>query len=264
MNKISHRKSPIDEISLIDAHYQSFAFKRHYHLDYHLGLITQGQQQYYYNGSKHIAGAGQLVIMPPDEIHDGQAKEQSGYQVKVFSITPDWLSQQAEEVSGKGHFCFPQNNIADHALFQQLAQLHQQLDNPLVSQLARDSLPVASFSYLLTRYGQVRETSVTALGNKDLHQLRDYVMAHLDQKISLKQLASLCDLSPSQLLRQFKKATGMTPYAWLARLRLEHAMALLKAGFSSTEVAYHVGFYDQAHFTHAFKQTFGVAPSQIQ
>ncbi|AJR06968.1 AraC family transcriptional regulator [Photobacterium gaetbulicola] len=264
MNKISHRKSPIDDINLIDAHYQSFAFKRHYHLDYHVGLITQGQQQYFYNGSKHIAGAGQLVIMPPDEIHDGQPKEQTGYQVKVFSITPGWLSQQAEEVSGQGHYRFPQNKIADHALFRQLTQLHQQLDNPMASQLAKDSLPIESFSYLLTRYGQVRETSVAALGGKDLHQLRDYVMAHLDQKISLEQLAGLCDLSPSQLLRQFKKATGMTPYAWLARLRLEHAMALLKAGYTSTEVAYHVGFYDQAHFTHAFKQTFGVAPSQIK
>ncbi|MGR5065914.1 AraC family ligand binding domain-containing protein [Photobacterium sp. DNB22_13_2] len=264
MNKISHRKSPIDDIGLIDAHYQNFAFKRHYHLDYHLGLITQGQQQYYYNGSKHIAGAGQLVIMPPDEIHDGQAKEQSGYQVKVFSITPDWLNQQAEEASGNSHYCFPQHNIANKALFQQLTLLHQQLDNPKVSQLAKDSLPIESISYLLTHYGQVREANVTALGSKDLHQLRDYVMAHLDQKINLEQLAGLCDLSSSQLLRQFKKATGMTPYAWLARLRLEHAMALLKAGFSSTEVAYYVGFYDQAHFTHAFKQTFGVSPSHIK
>ncbi len=264
MNKISHRKSPINDINLIDAHYQNFAFKRHYHLDYHLGLITQGQQQYFYQGEKHIAGAGQLVIMPPDEIHDGQAKEQSGYRVKVFSITPDWLSQQAEDVSGKSHYCFPQNNIADQPLFHQLTQLHQQLDNPLVSQLAQDSLPIESFSYLLTHYGQVREAPITALGSKDLSQLRDYVMAHLDQKIGLEDLASLCGLSPSQMLRQFKKATAMTPYAWLARLRLEHAMALLKAGFSSTEVAYHVGFYDQAHFANAFKQTYGIAPSHIK
>ncbi|MGF1693338.1 AraC family ligand binding domain-containing protein [Photobacterium kagoshimensis] len=264
MNIINHRKSPIDDINLIDAHYQSFAFKRHYHLDYHLGLITHGQQQYFYQGAKHIAGAGQLVIMPPDEIHDGQPKEQSGYRVKVFSITPNWLSQQAEEVSGKMHYSFPQNNIADQPLFHQLTQLHQQLDNPLISQLARESLPIESFSYLLTHYGQVRETPITALGSKDLRQLRDYVMAHLDQKIGLEDLATLCNLSPSQMLRQFKKATAMTPYAWLARLRLEHAMALLKAGFSSTEVAYHVGFYDQAHFANAFKQTYGIAPSHIK
>lgn len=264
MNKVSHRKSNIDDINLIDAHYQSFSFKRHYHLDYHFGLITHGQQQYFYGGAKHVAGAGQIVIMPPDEIHDGQPKEMAGYQVKVFSITPDWLAQQTKETSGKNFFCFPQNNILDHKLFQQLTQLHCQLDNPLTSQLAKDSLPIEYFSHLLTHYGKVREQSVTKLGSKDLRQLRDYFMAHLDQKVSLENLSSLCNLSPSQLLRQFKKTIGMTPYAWLARLRLEHAMALLKAGFNSTEVAYLVGFFDQAHFANTFKRTFGIAPSQIK
>ena len=264
MNEVIHRKSPINSINLIDAHYQSFSFKRHYHLDYHLGLITQGQQQYFFNGCKHIAGAGQMVIMPPDEIHDGQPNENAGYKVKVFSITPTWLTQQAQDLSGKEQFCFPQHNIADSVLFTQLAQLHKQLDSPYTSQLAKDSLPLEYFSDLLTHYGKIKPLPVAKLGNKNLRELRDYCMEHLDQKISLESLAILCDLSPSQLLRQFKKHTAMTPYAWLARLRLEHAMALLKSGCSSTEVAYLVGFYDQAHFANAFKQTFGVAPSHIK
>lgn len=262
MNTVNHRKSCIDDINLIDAHYQSFAFKRHYHLDYHLGLITDGQQQYYFNGARHQAGAGQLVIMPPDEIHDGQPQQQ-GYKVKVFSIAPDWLDHQADELSGSRQVHFPQHNVTDSQLFCQLSQLHTQLANPHFPQLAKDCMPIEYFSRLLGRYSQIRPQHVVPLGSKDLHQLRDYLMANLDQKISLDSLAKQCDLSPSQLLRQFKKATGMTPYAWLARLRLEHAMALLKAGYSSTDVAYYVGFYDQAHFTRTFKQTFGVAPSEI-
>ncbi len=40
-------------------------------------------------------------------------------------------------------------------------------------------------------------------------------------------------------------------------------MKLLKAGISGTEVAHQVGFYDQAHFSKAFKATYGVKPSQI-
>ncbi|MGF1701037.1 AraC family transcriptional regulator [Photobacterium makurazakiensis] len=263
MNTISHRKSGIDDINLIDAHYQSFNFKRHYHLDYHLGLITSGQQQYYFNGASHHAGAGQLVIMPPGEIHDGQPERQ-GYTVKVFSITPAWLDHQAEELSINSQVFFPQHNVTDKPLFTQLSQLHTLLSDPLYPQLAKDCMPIEYFSQLIGRYSQIRPQQVVALGNKDLGQLRDYLMANLDQKINLDHLAALCDLSPSQLLRQFKKATGMTPYAWLARLRLEQAMALLKSGCTGTDVAYHVGFYDQAHFTRAFQQAFGVAPSEIK
>ena len=264
MNEVVHRKSPIDSINLIDAHYQSFSFKRHYHLDFHFGLITEGQQQYFFNGSKHIAGAGQMVIMPPDEIHDGQPKESSGYKVKVFSIDPNWLTQQAQDTSGQNQFFFPQHNIVDQSLFIRLTHLHEQLDNPYTSQLAKDCLPLEYFSYLLAQYGKVKLLPVAKLGNKNLRELRDYCMDQLDQKISLDDLALLCDLSNSQLLRQFKKHTAMTPYAWLARLRLEQAMTLLKSGCSSTEVAYLVGLYDQAHFANTFKHTFGVAPSQIK
>lgn len=263
MNAVSHRKSCIDDISLIDGHYQSFAFKRHYHLNYHLGLITDGNQQYFFNGASHHAGPGQLVIMPPDEIHDGQPAQQS-YKVKVFSITPDWLTRQARELSGRGQISFPCHKVTDHQLFSQLSQLHSKLDDPRYPQLAKDSMPVEYFSRLLGNYSQLRPRQVVPLGSKELHQLRDYLMANLDQKISLDSLASLCDLTQSQLLRQFKKATGMTPYAWLARLRLEQAMALLKAGYRGTEVAHHVGFYDQAHFTRAFRLAYGVLPSEIK
>ena len=84
------------------------------------------------------------------------------------------------------------------------------------------------------------------------------------KKISLKDLAKLCRLSESQLLRQFKRSTGMTPYAWLARLRLEQALVLLKSGKLSTQVAYKVGFFDQAHFVNAFRQAYGISPTQIQ
>lgn len=266
MNKdtVNHQTTGIEDISLIDAHYRQFAFKRHYHLDYHMGLITEGQQEYYFNGTRYRAGKGELVIMPPDEIHDGQPQQDSGYKVKVFSITPDWLHKQADELGAKGQVYFPLHKVADNQLFFDLSQLHCKLGNPLFPQLAKDCMPIEYFSKLLTRHSQLRPKQAVPLGSKDLNQLRDYLMANLDQKISLESLAALCDLSPSQLLRQFKKATGMTPYAWLARLRLEHAMALLKAGYSSTEVAYRVGFYDQAHFVRSFRQAFGVAPSTVK
>lgn len=94
--------------------------------------------------------------------------------------------------------------------------------------------------------------------------LREFLLEQLDQPITLAQLAHLCDLSPSQFQRHFKATTGITPYAWLCRLRLEQAMKLLKEGYRGTEVAYQVGFYDQAHFSRAFKQTYGVVPSAIR
>ena len=50
MDKVNYHKTQNQEISLIDANYQKFAFQRHYHLDFHIGLITDGQQKFHYQG----------------------------------------------------------------------------------------------------------------------------------------------------------------------------------------------------------------------
>ena len=87
MDKVNYHSTETKEIGLIEANYRSFAFSRHYHLDFHIGLITGGQQKFHYKGSNHHVGKGQLVIMPPDELHDGQSILESGYQTRVFSLT---------------------------------------------------------------------------------------------------------------------------------------------------------------------------------
>lgn len=87
----------------------------------------------------------------------------------------------------------------------------------------------------------------------------------LVKKITLDELAALCALGRFQFLKQFKQTVGMTPHAWLVRLRLERACSLLsRRSTAIAEVAQEVGFYDQSHFNRAFRQAFGVAPSSYQ
>lgn len=264
MNKVNHRKTIISDISLINAEYKDFSFKRHFHLDYHFGLLTQGEQTFYYQGSKYHTGPGQIQIMPAGAVHDGNTVEKSGFKTKIVSVSPQWLHKLNYELTGKKTFSFGQHCVENYPLFDQFNQLHLLLNNALIPQLTKQCLSLALFSHIMTRYSTINPSYPSRIGSKNIARLKDYLMEKLDEKISLKDLAELCDLSESQLLRQFKRSTGMTPYAWLARLRLEEALALLKSGQLSTQVAFKVGFFDQAHFVNAFRQTYGVSPSQVQ
>ena len=49
----------------------------------------------------------------------------------------------------------------------------------------------------------------------------DYCQERLSEKIGLQDLAALCGLSRFQFLRRFAHSFGLTPHAWLVRLRLE-------------------------------------------
>ena len=263
MDKVNYHTTQNKEISLIEANYQSFAFSRHYHLDFHIGLITSGEQKFYYQGEKHHVGQGQLVIMPPDELHDGQSTLDSGYQVRVFSVEPQWLSDLAQLKQPNSLVHFDRLVISDPQVFQPLSQLHRLLAKDDVSQLAKDCLPYEGFERLFSHYGGQEQKQAVPLGNQSMATLKEYLMHNLDQPVRLEQLSQLCQLSPTQFQRHYKAKVGLTPYAWFSRLRMEQGMRLLKSGISGTEVAHQVGFYDQAHFSKAFKATFGVPPSQI-
>ena len=263
MDKVNYHKTQNQEISLIDANYQTFAFQRHYHLDFHIGLITNGQQKFHYQGASYQVGAGQIVVMPPDELHDGHSLLDSGYQVKVFSVDPQWLSDLAELKRPGNTISFNQLIVHDSRVFKPLAQLHHSLAEDNLSQLAKDCLPYEGFNQLFTRYGALGQKTAIPLGQQSVNTLKEYLMANLDQPVRLEQLSELCQLSPTQFQRHFKAKVGLTPYAWLSRLRLEQGMKLLKSGLGGTEVAHQIGFYDQAHFSKAFKATYGVSPSQI-
>ena len=264
MDKVNYLTTQNEKIGLIQAHYKKFAFRRHYHLDFHIGLITSGQQKFCYQGTNHTAGHGQVVIMPPDELHDGRSIHDNGYQVRVFSIEPKWFNDLAELKNDSDQVRFNQFVISDSGLFIHLVKLHQSLSKNDLSQLAKDCLPYEGFEQLFSHYGAVRQKNVVPLGNQSISTLKEYLLENLAQPVRLEDLSQLCRLSPTQFQRHFKAKMGLTPYAWLSRLRLEHGLKLLKTGVCGTKVAHQIGFYDQAHFSKTFKSTYGISPSKLQ
>jgi len=95
------------------------------------------------------------------------------------------------------------------------------------------------------------------------------VMALMHEKyaepLSREMLAEYAGVSERHLSRCFLQETGLSPMAYLNRLRLQQARCLLKdRNVSITEVMGKVGFSDSSHFTHAFRREAGVTPSEFQ
>lgn len=263
MENIHYSSTHERDINLITADYHKFAFQKHYHLDYHIGLITAGEQRFHYAGKQHHVGQGELVIMPPDALHDGQSLLDTGYQVRVFSVEPQWFKRNFDHTQHYDIMSFSQLVLQDRDIFSRLAQLHVAMQRDNIAQLAKDCIAVEGFEPLLDRYAQAEHRLQHSLGSQSLAVVKAFLIEHLDQPVRLATLAKLCHLSPSQFQRQFKAKTHMSAHAYLTRLRLEKAMQLLKRQYAVANVAHEVGFYDQAHFSKAFKATFGVVPSAV-
>lgn len=81
------------------------------------------------------------------------------------------------------------------------------------------------------------------------------------EALSVPALAEHAGLSERTFLRRFQAATGMTPAAYLQRLRVEKARGALERGAGNTaEIAWSVGYQDASAFSRAFKSGTGLSP----
>lgn len=85
-----------------------------------------------------------------------------------------------------------------------------------------------------------------------------------NDKLTIQILAKEMGFSRSQLFNKVKATTGDSPSSIIRKTRLEMAAQILRNGhFSISEVAYQVGFSNPKSFSRAFKEQFGVSPSDF-
>lgn len=92
-------------------------------------------------------------------------------------------------------------------------------------------------------------------------RIRDYMLAHIGESISLETLARVACMSRFHFARRFRQSTGCSPMAFLLHMRIQRARCLLEEGESKiADIAAELGFFDQSHFTRTFRRTIGMSP----
>jgi AraC-like DNA-binding protein len=81
------------------------------------------------------------------------------------------------------------------------------------------------------------------------------------RRTSLESLAAAAGVSPFHLVREFTRATGMSPHRYLVQTRVRRAGELLAKGAPVSDVAATVGFADQSHLTTQFRRYVGTTPA---
>ncbi|SDG73715.1 AraC-type DNA-binding protein [Sinosporangium album] len=95
-----------------------------------------------------------------------------------------------------------------------------------------------------------------------LRRVRDRIDRDYAQPLDVEALARGVHMSAGHLSREFRRAYGESPYAYLMTRRIERAMALLRRGdLSVTDVCFAVGCSSLGTFSTRFTELVGVPPS---
>jgi len=250
----------------LTATYITHAFGRHTHEGFAIGVIERGAETFYYRGAIHVAPAGSVVVVSPDELHTGQAAVDNGWSYRMMYPAADLLARVASELAGspRGIPYFDAPIYYDDVVFNALRSAHIMLEQSH-SALERESCLMHALALLVRRHAEDRPAlAQPGLAHNALRQAQDYLQAHYAEDISLEQLAQMVYLSPFHLSRLFREQLGLPPHTYLNQIRVNRAKNLLNTGLPLTEVAHAVGFADQSHLTKAFKRVVGVPPGQYR
>lgn len=120
------------------------------------------------------------------------------------------------------------------------------------------------FRFERKRLSFVRATTKTDI-SKRLLLAKEYISNNYNQKFHLDDLANSSHLSENHLLRTFKEMFGITPYQYLALIRLSRAKNYLEqSNYTINEIVILVGFESVSTFIKLFKFTFTLTPLQYR
>jgi AraC family transcriptional regulator len=131
--------------------------------------------------------------------------------------------------------------------------------------LFADSLATALAARLLgLQFSRTHSKRKRVLPAWRLRRVIEYIEAHLDENITLAELATVAGYSLSHFKPLFKQAAGLPVHRFVLERRVERARtSLLEGRKSITEIALETGFAHSSHMAHCMRRVLGMSPSQI-
>ncbi|MBI3790779.1 MAG: AraC family transcriptional regulator [Gemmatimonadetes bacterium] len=234
-------------------------FAPHMHDTYAIGVIERGGARAHIGREEHFQGPGDVIVIEPHVVHTGAAAVEAGWSYRMFYLPPALVAACAADDEPQPHF--ERCQYADPAMAARMVAVHRLLEGD-ADLLQKESAMAELLNAMLVRYRDRALPRAPRAPSVALERVRDHLTAHFNRTVRLAELSRIAGLSPFHLIRQFRKAYGLPPYAYLELVRVNWAKAMLVEGARLSDVTFAAGFSDQSHFTRRFKRVFGYPPGR--
>lgn len=228
-----------------------------------IGLILEGEGTMRINGTEIHPSKGQLYLLPSKT-------------TQVFFTNPDRPYRK--------YYCHFELNCQNQDLFEfirlpfcvdtkdfdQASMLFQKMicacnSNDITASIMAKQ---AVFNLLVYYMECCPEGSISQIENKEdtpLNNAITFATQHLDQPITVQQMAEISGYHPSHFAKLFQKRLGVTPLQFILRQKTKRATELLTStDLPVSSIAESLGFANQFYFSSFFKKQTGMTPSQYR
>lgn len=252
MDKFVYKKQA--GITALSASFTNFEYKKHSHREYAIGVTLRGIQQYNLDGFPQLSHQNGVMFFNPDQAHDGSAGNKAGIDYVILYIEPKLFL----EILGKKdivHFSSPV--IYDHKLRQRVINLSQAILNQEEDALCSE--------LLLSLTENLPQPDFFRPGKKDsilIKKAKDMIHDNLEEILKLEDVSKELNISKYQLIRIFKKTTGISPYQYFLIHKVELAKQIIEKYKDVYLAVAECGFVDLTHLNKHFKSIYGLTAFQ--
>lgn len=241
----------------------------HYHGFHKVVIFRQGEVTYWIEGKAYKLCPGDVLFIPYYTIHKPMIDAGVDYERVVLWIRPEIaylqedLLQCFSTVKEQAHYLLRLSEAQQKHLAYLLKDLKVSLKE---TSFGSSSLMQSYFIQLmvwLNRY-LLSPQLVEGVYDARILALSDYIQTHLQENLSVEDLAQAVHLEKHYLMHLFKAQTGYSLHQYIQKKRLIQAALLLQGGEPIANLCEKCGFGDYSSFARAFKKEFQCSPRAYQ
>ncbi|THD60814.1 AraC family transcriptional regulator [Phenylobacterium sp.] len=250
-------------VELVTVAYRDRSFPEHSHAEYVIGAVLTGAETLAVGGGPHLVGAGDVLLLHPDEPHANATLGPETLRYRVLYVPPGAVRPFLDPTPFAQPLSFEEPVTDNAAIFRCVNHAHATLADTGAGPLEQESALAALLGILAESAPRRRRARPEAAGaSATITLCREYIDDRFTESFGLQALGELTGLSIFHLVRSFKKSVGLTPLAYRNQRRVMEARARLLAGHRAAQVALDLGYSDQSHLTRQFQRIVGVSPGR--
>ena len=259
-NRTRYWRGPDPGLSLLRADFSAHAYGPHAHDGFVIAATEAGGAEITCPSGAEEVSPSLLFVSNPDEPQSARMGASTRWRYRALYLTRTAVDALLGDASSPGSSHFPRAMIADAALTSRIARAHEMLESDPADPAGIELLTLA-LGLLFQRHGRggARPDPAPRDAMKSA-RIVALMRARYRENLALDDLAAAAGLTRFKLIGLFRRTIGLTPHAFLIRLRLDAARCRLRLGQSPAETAQAVGFCDQSALTKHFRRCYGITP----
>lgn len=222
-------------------------------------VISRGQGEFESkNGGRYALSAPCVFVLFPGEWHRYRAAPETGWTEHWIGFSGDYAESVLKGIIPKeGPVIRLQDSPKELISLIQilLEQTNAKQTGNTINAIVDTIRLIGSLHKI-----QIARQAERKPNQKNIAEARMFILAHFNEKLDWDEIASRLGMSTPTFRRRFQQSTGLAPFQYQTKIRLNRAKTMLAAGKRVSDVSDFLGYSSPYHFSNLFSEREGLSP----